>query len=57
MLLLSYQGSNQNSKWCSNGVASALSRHENIDFASFPGILQDTAVAYKKYRNHVRFSS
>lgn len=47
LLFLSYQGSNQNSKWCSNGVVSALPRHENIDFTGFSGTFQDTAVAYE----------
>ena len=40
-------------KWYSSGVASAILIRETIDFSSFSGIFQDTAVADKKYFYHV----
>ena len=40
-------------KWCSSGVASAISRHETIDFTDFSGTFRDTAAADKKYANHI----
>ena len=43
-------------KWCSSGVVSAVLNCEAIDFTDFPGAFQDTAVADKKYLNHVNFS-
>ena len=44
-------------KWCSSGVVNALPPCKTIDFIGFSGILQDTAVTHKKYRNHVYFPS
>lgn len=52
-LFLSYQGSNQNSKWHSNGVVCALSCYKIIDFTGISGKFQDTAVADEKYFNHI----
>lgn len=43
LFLLSHQGSNPNT----NGVVSAFSRRETIDFTSFSGTFQDTAMQIK----------
>ena len=48
---MSFQGSFK------SGVVSASPCQEIIDSTDFFGILQDTAVTHKKYRNHVYFSS
>ena len=40
-------------KWCSSGVVSTSLSRTIIDFIGFSGILQDTAVAGKKYLNHI----
>ena len=43
IISVSRQGSSK--KWCSSGVACAISRREIIDFIGFSGTLQDIAVA------------
>ena len=40
-------------KWGSSGVVSAFWLRETIDFTGFSGTFQDTAVADKKYSNHI----
>lgn len=52
-LFLSYQGSNQNSKWYSNGVVCTLSCYKIIDFTGTSEKFQDIAVATKKYLYHI----